>query len=83
LHHPDDPLPDASAILGSVLWGLWHLPIVPPEARGLRTVYSLIGVHSLIGIPLAVFWRRSGNLVIPAFTHALIDAVRNALRVSG
>jgi hypothetical protein len=38
-------------------------------------------VHSLIGVPLATYWRQSGNLAVPAFTHALIDAVRNALQV--
>jgi membrane protease YdiL (CAAX protease family) len=82
-HRPGDRFEETSVILGAALWGLWHLPVVPPEARTIRTACSLVGVHSLIGIPLAVYWRRSGNLVVPAFTHALIDAVRNALRLMG
>jgi membrane protease YdiL (CAAX protease family) len=40
-------------------------------------------IHSLIGVPFAVFWRKSGNLVVPAFAHALIDALRTALRLMG
>jgi membrane protease YdiL (CAAX protease family) len=39
----------------------------------------IVVIHTLVGVPLAFFWRRSGNLAVPAFTHALIDAVRNAL----
>jgi hypothetical protein len=56
---------------------------VPPENRGLSGVLALVAVHSLIGVPLAIFWRESGNLAVPAFTHALIDGVRNALRLMG
>jgi hypothetical protein len=39
--------------------------------------------HSIIGIPLAIYWRKSGNLAVPAFTHALIDGVRDGLRITG
>jgi hypothetical protein len=38
---------------------------------------------SLIGVPLAICWRQSGNLAVRAFVHAMIDAVRNALRIAG
>jgi membrane protease YdiL (CAAX protease family) len=69
-----------SAVAVSTLWGLWHWPIVPhggvPWAV---TAIQLVGVHTIIGVPLSIFWRRSGNLAVPAFTHAFIDAVRNAL----
>jgi hypothetical protein len=41
----------------------------------------LVGFHSAIGIPLSFAWRRSGNLFVTAFTHALIDAVRDGLSV--
>lgn len=78
LHHPGEPRPWASAILVSALWGLWHLPIVPGEHR-FAVAVSLILVHCAIGIPLSFFWRRSGNLAVTAFSHALIDAVRNAI----
>lgn len=82
LHRPGDRLGLVSALLGSLLWGLWHLPTLPPASRGPESAIALIVVHCLIGVPLAVYWRRSGNLAIPAFTHAMIDAVRNAMLVA-
>jgi hypothetical protein len=87
LHHPGDRFGITSAFLGSALWGLWHLPTLPPANHGVAEVVTaavgMIIVHSLTGVPFAIFWRKSGNLVVPAFTHALIDAVRNALRLMG
>jgi len=62
-----------SAFFVSALWGLWHLPVAHANA------VVLIVVHSLVGIPLSIFWRKSGNLAVTSFTHAFIDAVRNAL----
>lgn len=79
LHRPGERFGLVSALLGSVLWGLWHLPTFPADARGVDVVIGLVMVHALIGVPLAIAWRRSGNLAVPAFTHAMIDAVRNAL----
>ena len=32
---------------------------------------------------LMCHWGKSGNLAVPAFTHALIDAVRNGLQIMG
>lgn len=81
LHRPGQRFGLVSALLGSVLWGLWHLPTLPADARGVDVAIGLVVVHSLIGVPLAIYWRRSGNLAVPAFTHAMIDAVRNALRL--
>lgn len=40
-----------------------------------------VAVHCCIGVPLSIYWRRSGNLFVTGSTHALIDAVRNALLV--
>ncbi len=40
-------------------------------------------VHALIGVPLAIYWRKSGNLAVTAFTHALIDGIRDGLGVMG
>jgi membrane protease YdiL (CAAX protease family) len=57
--------------------------MLPPANQGMGTAIALAVTHSLIGVPLAIFWRKSGNLAVPAFTHALIDAVRNALRIMG
>ena len=83
LHRPGEPFHLTSALLGSLLWGLWHLPTLPAESRGPEAVIALLGVHALIGVPLAIYWRHSSNLAVPAFTHAMIDAVRNALDVAG
>jgi membrane protease YdiL (CAAX protease family) len=64
----------ASAIFVSVLWGLWHHPILPQAS-----VVQLLVTQVAIGPFLSLFWRRSGNLMVPGFAHALNDAVRNAL----
>jgi membrane protease YdiL (CAAX protease family) len=72
-----------SAALGSALWGLWHLPVLPAESRSFAAALSLVMVHSLIGVPMAIYWRKSGNLAVTSFTHSLIDGVRNALRIAG
>jgi hypothetical protein len=79
LHRPGERFGLVSALLGSLLWGLWHLPTLPAEARDLNATVSLLVVHALIGVPLAIYWRQSGNLAVPAFTHALIDAVRHMM----
>jgi membrane protease YdiL (CAAX protease family) len=67
-----------SAVGVSVLWGLWHLPITG-SGNVLANAGALIGVHVPIGIFLSLAWRRGGNLLAPGATHALVDAVRNAL----
>jgi hypothetical protein len=72
-----------SALFVSALWGVWHLPISPSSAPVLPRVASLIVVHSAIGVPLSIYWRRSGNLLVPAVAHAAIDAVREALLFAG
>ncbi len=72
-----------TALLGSVLWGLWHLPTVPADDRSVFTAAALSVVHALIGVPLAIYWRQSGNLAVTSFAHALIDGVRDGLRLNG
>jgi membrane protease YdiL (CAAX protease family) len=44
-------------------------------------IVGLLGVHCAVGVPLSFCWRRSGNLFVTGATHALVDAVRNALVV--
>lgn len=78
LHHPGDARGWQSALLVSVLWGLWHLPVADGMPFPLLLL-SLITWHCAIGIPLSLAWRRSGNLAGPAFAHSAIDAVRNGL----
>jgi membrane protease YdiL (CAAX protease family) len=78
VHHGGEGRGWLSAAFVSALWGLWHLPISTGMAFPLLVV-ELLAVHILIGVPLSFAWRRSGNLAGPAFAHAAIDAVRNAL----
>lgn len=68
-----------TAAVISALWGVWHLPILP-SVDPVRIVGVMI-VHMLIGVPLSIYWRRSGNLAVPSSAHALIDAVRNGLKL--
>jgi membrane protease YdiL (CAAX protease family) len=77
-HHDGDGHGWLSAVYVSALWGLWHLPFTTGMALPLL-VAELLAVHILIGVPLSFAWRRSRNLAGPAFAHAAIDAVRNAL----
>ncbi|MDE1976251.1 MAG: CPBP family intramembrane metalloprotease [Elusimicrobia bacterium] len=78
LQHQGEHRPWLSALLVSSLWGLWHLPIVP-HANLPETALLLVLVHCAIGVPLSFYWRKSGNLAVTSFSHALIDAARNAL----
>lgn len=68
-----------TAFLVSGLWGLWHLPVVMGHEPLWRLVPGLVGVHCALGVLLSFGWRRSGNLFVCGFAHALVDAVRNAL----
>jgi membrane protease YdiL (CAAX protease family) len=70
----------ASAVFGSALWGLWHLPVAG-FSLGLATVPYFIGIHVLLGSLLVAAWRRTGNLAAPGIAHAVIDAVRNGVAV--
>jgi membrane protease YdiL (CAAX protease family) len=63
-----------SAIVVSLLWGIWHYPIVPDAS-----ILQLLIPMGAVGPFLSLFWRRSGNLMVPGFTHAVIDSIRNAL----
>jgi membrane protease YdiL (CAAX protease family) len=74
----------ASAIMVSVLWGLWHLPIIPlppqlPHASVFEHIVLVGYLEWAVGPFLSLFWRRSGNLMVPGFAHATIDSFRNAL----
>jgi membrane protease YdiL (CAAX protease family) len=70
-----------SAIFISVLWGLWHLPLhVNSESSMGFIVLTRILVSSW-GIILSIFWRRTGNLAVPAFSHAFANAIRDAFAI--
>jgi membrane protease YdiL (CAAX protease family) len=78
VQHSQDSRPWISAFLLSAMWGWWHLPIVPASALGAGIIVFPI-THAMLGVPFSLFWRRSGNLLVPAAVHALIDAVRNTI----
>ena len=69
-----------SAVFVSVLWGLWHLPLVIATI-GLSQVLMILTYHLIVGVLLTFPWRLSGNLAVPGVTHALIDAIRDGLAV--
>jgi hypothetical protein len=77
VHRPGEGHGVASALAVSVLWALWHLPLVPRVDPA--SIVGILVVHVAIGVPLSLWWRRGGNLAGPALAHAAIDAVRNAL----
>ena len=77
--HGSTPGPDRStALYGSALWGIWHLPVAF-VTLGALTVPYLIVVHTAIGYVLVASRRRTGNLAAPGIAHAVIDALRNAV----
>jgi len=65
----------------SVLWGWWHLPITGiktlPQLAFLAVFFPLF--HLPFGVLFSHYWRRSGNLLVPASVHAFIDAFRNVV----
>ena len=81
VHHSGESRGFLSALFVSALWGLWHLPVALGQAPLVTLVPQLLAVHCVIGVPLSIYWRRSGNLFVTGSTHALIDAVRNALLI--
>ena len=78
VHHQGEARGWQSAIFVSALWGLWHLPVTSGLPFPLQLL-ELVGVHVLLGVPLSMAWRRTGNLAGPALAHAVNDAVRNAM----
>ena len=80
IHRPGEAGGAWTAILISSLWGLWHVPLAIGSAPLMNLVLPLVIVHCLIGVPLSIYWRRSGNLVVPGAAHAFLDAARNMLQ---
>jgi hypothetical protein len=81
LHEVDPPGSRGwrSACIISILWALWHLPIVQLSGASWPSEVAMIGlIHLVIGVPLSFCWRTSGSLLLPALSHAIIDAYRNA-----
>jgi membrane protease YdiL (CAAX protease family) len=70
----------ASALFGSALWGIWHLPVMT-VSLGALTIPYLVAIHTVKGYVLVTSWRRTGNLAAPGIAHAVSDALRNAVGV--
>ena len=70
----------ATALYGSALWGLWHLPVMS-VSLGVLTIPYLVATHTILGFVLVTAWRRTGNLGAPGVAHAVSDALRNAVAV--
>jgi len=68
-----------SALFVSMLWGWWHIPVFYPEVPLWEAAIAVLPMQVLVGVPLSLWWRRSGNLTVSGVSHALIDSVRNAL----
>lgn len=77
LHRSESGFGWASAAYVSILWGLWHAPIVGPLTP--TVVATLVGAQLFVGLLLSWAWRRTGNMVVPGTMHAVLDAIRNAL----
>jgi len=70
-----------SAIYASLLWGLWHFPLVFRDAAtsSTATAVQVLALHLGIGGLLSLIARQSGSLALSAGAHALLDAWRDAL----
>jgi membrane protease YdiL (CAAX protease family) len=79
LHHAEDGRGWLSAAYLSALWGIWHLPILDMRGQSWPAVVLLmLAAHVPFGITMSLFWRRSGNLLVPGAAHTMLDAVRDA-----
>lgn len=84
LHRGEEGTGWLSAIFVSALWGLWHLSTQAPTTGNLfLTVIELLAAQILVGVPLSLWWRKSGNLVVNNTAHALLEGVRNGLAGAG
>jgi len=82
LHPGGDGRGWLSAAYLSALWGLWHLPIVPTQGESwLTMILLLLAAHVPFGIVMSLYWRRTGNLLVPGAAHTLLDAIRDAFFV--
>jgi membrane protease YdiL (CAAX protease family) len=82
VHHEGERKWLLSAIFVSLLWGAWHLPVIlelSPGAPAGDVIASMFVMQGLVGPFLSYWWRRSGNLIVPAVTHDFLDSLRNAI----
>lgn len=80
LHFGEKGVGWASAIFVSALWGVWHLPgSITGSHISLPPVLGLVIAQIIVGVPLSLWWRKSGNLVVTDTAHAALDTVRNVI----
>lgn len=79
LHRDERGFGWKSAVYVSLLWGLWHTPIVHPLTW--FVLLEILAAQLMLGLILSWLWRRDGNLAVNGTVHAIIDALRNALAV--
>jgi hypothetical protein len=83
IYHLGEKQPNLTALYVSLLWGAWHFPIVYTPAVGLVGGITILVVlmvfQGLVGYFLSIYWRRTGNLLVPGSVHAFVDSVRNGL----
>lgn len=76
----DQKINYGSIVYLSVLWGWWHLPVTKGNLHDLFTASLILPInHTVVGFFISLYWRKSGNLLVPGFAHAFIDAIRNAM----
>lgn len=83
LHRGEEGIGWLSAIFVSALWGVWHLPGQALSGNLLFAVVGTVLPQILVGVPLSLWWRKSGNLAVTNTAHGLLEAVRNALVGTG
>jgi membrane protease YdiL (CAAX protease family) len=83
IYHIGERRSDLTSLYVSLIWGAWHFPItfLPSDGLlgGLELLGQLLVFQGVIGFFLSIYWRKSGNLLVPGSVHAFIDTVRNAL----
>lgn len=83
LHRGENGTGWLSAVFVSALWGLWHLPgqnaVSLSGTHLVSTILALLVAQIVVGVPLSLWWRASGNLAVTDTAHALLDSVRNSL----
>lgn len=81
VYHPGEGRGVLTAVVVSAFWGLWQVPLVLGRGHLWMLIPGLLAVLCVLGLPLSIAWRRSGNLFVPGVTHTLIDTVRDALLI--
>jgi hypothetical protein len=83
IYHLGEKYSNLIALYVSLLWGAWHFPIVYAASMGVAAdiglLMELLALQGVVGYFLSIYWRKSGNLLVPGSVHAFVDSVRNGL----